>query len=129
MSDQDGKDQGPEPAPAPERADAHQVFLDLLEESGFFQQINNLEESLKAIAAELTSFGENAKERMEEIENLSAHVLACESVLAVMLKKYPIDAADLKAEIKDRTTVLPGVGDGSPTVQALALDLVERAGK
>ena len=74
MSDQDGKDQGPEPAP--EGAKAHQVFLDLLEESGFFQQINNLEESLKAITAELQSFGENAKERMEEIENLSAHVLA-----------------------------------------------------
>ena len=55
MSDQDGKDQGPEPAP--EGAKAHQVFLDLLEESGFFQQINNLEESLKAITAELQSFG------------------------------------------------------------------------
>ena len=117
MSDQDGKDQGPEPAP--EGAKAHQVFLDLLEESGFFQQINNLEESLKAITAELQSFGENAKERMEETENLSAHVLACESILAVMLKKYPIDASDLKAEIKDR----------SPTVQALVLDLVEKAGK
>jgi hypothetical protein len=36
-----------------------------------------------------------------------------------MLKKYPIDAGDLKAEIKDR----------SPTVQALALNLVEKAGK
>ena len=99
--------------------DTHQVFLDMLEESGFFQQINNLEESLKAITAELQSFGENAKERMEETENLSAHVLACESILAVMLKKYPIDAGDLKAEIKDR----------SPTVQALALNLVEKAGK
>ena len=76
MSEQDGKDQGPEPAPAPEGANAHQVFLDLLEESGFFQQINNLEESLKAIAGELQSFGENAKERLEETENLSAHVLA-----------------------------------------------------
>ena len=125
MSDQDGKDQGPEPAP--EGAKAHQVFLDLLEESGFFQQINNLEESLKAITAELQSFGENAKERMEETENLSAHVLACESILTVMLRKYPIDAEDLKTEIKDRTAVLSGNEDGSPTLQALALDLLEKA--
>ena len=117
MSDQDGKDHGPEPAP--EGANAHQVFLDLLEESGFFQQINNLEESLQTIAAELQSFGENAKVRMAETENLFAHVLACEALQAVMLKKYPIDAGDLKAEIKDR----------SPTVQALASDLVEKAGK
>jgi ABC-type transporter Mla subunit MlaD len=121
MSDQDRKDQGSEPAPevAPGEADAHQVFLGLLEESGFFKQINNLEESLKAIAGELQSFGENANERMGETENLAAHVLAMESILAVMLKKYPIDADDLKAEIKD----------ASPTVQALAVDLVEKAGK
>ena len=127
MSDQNGKDQGPEPAPG--GTDAHQVFIDLLEESGFFQQINNLEESLKVIAGELQSFGENAKERIEETENLSAHVLAWESILAVMLRKYPIDVEDLKAEIKDRTTVPSGKEGGSPTVRALALDLAGKAGK
>lgn len=127
MSDQGGKDQGPEPAP--EGGNAHQVFLDLLEESGFFQQINNLEESLKTIAGELQSFGESTKERMEETENLAAHVLALETILAVMVKKYPIDAGDLKAEIKDRAAALSGNEDGSPTVQALALDIVEKAGK
>ncbi|MAF95764.1 MAG: hypothetical protein CMM60_08435 [Rhodospirillaceae bacterium] len=127
MSDQDGKDQGPEPAP--EGANAHQVYLDLLEESGFFQLINHLEESLKAIAGELQSFSENTKERMKETENLAAHVLTLELILAVMLKKYPIDAEDLKAEIKDRAAALSGNEGVSPTVQALALDLVEKGGK
>ncbi|NQU59716.1 MAG: hypothetical protein HQ512_01165 [Rhodospirillales bacterium] len=107
----------------------HQVFIDLLEESGFFKQIHNLEENLKVIAEELKSFGENARDRMAETENLAAHVLALESILSVMLKTYPISADDLKAEIKDRTAALTGQEDGSPTVQALALDLLDKTKK
>ncbi len=119
MSEQDGND----------LAEGHQVFLDLLESSGFFKQIHGLEENLKIIAEELKTFGETAAQRMDETENLAAHMLALESILAVMLKKYPIDPDDLKVEIKDRTTVPSGNEGGSPTVQALALDLVEKAGK
>ena len=111
----------------PAEGGTHQVFLDMLENSGFFQQINALEESLKIIAGELKSFGENVNQRAAESENLAAHVLACESILAVMLKAIPIDEEDLKAEIKDRTASLTGNDNGSPTVHALALDLLEKS--
>ncbi|MFQ5764264.1 MAG: hypothetical protein ACE5GT_04995 [Rhodospirillales bacterium] len=117
MSDQDAS--GP--------ADPHQVFLDLLEESGFFQQIHNLEENLKTIADELKSFGEAAGRRLDETDNLAAHVLAMESILAVMLRTYPIEAGDLEVEIKDRTAALAGNADGSPTVHALATDILKKA--
>ncbi len=113
----------------PAASDTHQVFLDMLENSGFFQQINALEESLKIIAGELKSFGENVNERAAESENLAAHVLACESILAVMLKSHPIDEEDLEAEIKDRTTALTGNDDGSPTVHALALEMLGKSQK
>jgi len=113
----------------PAAGDTHQVFLEMLENSGFFQQINALEESLKIIAGELKSFGENVNERAAESENLAAHVLACESILAVMLKATPIGEEELKAEIKDRTAALTGGDDGSPTVHALALDLLEKSQK
>lgn len=117
MSDTDGKEQ----------ADANQVFIDLLEDSGFFKQINNLEESLKTIAGELSSFGEKAAKRMEETENLAAHVLAIESILAVILKATPIDAGELKAEVKDMTAAISGDADGSPTVHALAMNILDKA--
>ena len=119
--------------PAPDDPDGkqegHQVFLDLLEDSGFFQQINSLEENLKVIAGELKAFGESTSRRMEETENLATHVLACESILAVVLKAYPIEAENLKAEVKTRTAELTGQEDGSPTVQALALDLLDNSKK
>lgn len=108
-------------------ADAHRLFLEMLEQSGFFQQIQSLEANLKTVAGELQSFGGNVAQRMEETENLAAHVLAIESILAVMLKAYPILADDLKAEVKDRTAALAGSADGSPTVQALAADILAKA--
>ena len=76
MSEQNGNDPG----------DGNQVFIDLLESSGFFKQIHSLEDNLKIIAEELKTFGESAAQRMDETENLSAHVLAMEAILAVMLK-------------------------------------------
>ncbi len=66
---------------------------------------------------------------MEETENLLAHVLAMEAILAVMLKTYPIGAEDLQAGIKDRTDVLSNNPEGSPTVHALTLEILEKAGK
>jgi len=112
--------------PAPE---GHQVFLDLLESAGFFKQINDLEDSLTSIAGELQNFGETAARRVNEVENLAAHVLAVEAVLATMLNTYPVDKDALLAEIKERTAAMTGHEDGSPTVQALALDLLENPGK
>ncbi len=112
---------------ADDSAAAHQHFLELLEQSGFFQQIQSLETNLKSVAGELQSFGGNVAQRMEETENLAAHVLAIESILAVMLKAYPILADDLRSEVKDRTAALSGNADGSPTVQALAAEILAKA--
>ena len=122
MSEKDDKS-------AAQGSEGHQVFLDLLEDAGFFKQINELEDSLKTIAGELQTFGETAAQRVNEVENLAAHVLAVEAVLATMLKAYPVEKDAVLGEIKDRTAALTGNEDGSPTVQALALDLIEKAGK
>ncbi len=113
--------------PPTKNPDGEQALHDLLENSGFFQQINVLRESLDVIAGELKSFGEGASARMEETENLATHVLAMESVLAVMLQTYPIKADDLKAEIKNRTAAVSGRAEGSPTVLALAQNILEKA--
>ena len=113
--------------PETEAEGSQRAFLDLLEDSGFFQQINSLEVSLKGIADEMKSFGDKTAARMKETENLAVHVLAIESLLAVMLKAYPISADELDGEIKDRTAALSGKPDGSSTVRALALDILEKS--
>ena len=108
--------------------EASRTFVKHLEDTGFFNQIKDLEGNLMKIADELQSFGRSAHARMEESENLAAHILAIESISAVMLKAQPVDPGALRAEVKDRTAAISGVEDGSPAVHAIAEDIVKRAG-
>lgn len=103
-----------------------QAFVQHLEESGFFAQIKDLEGNLMKIAEELQSFGHASQARMEESENLAAHILAIESILAVLIKNSGVSLDDIKAEVKDRTAAISGVEDGSPSVHAIAEDIVKR---
>ena len=117
MADNDGND----------LTEASQAFVKHLEESGFFNQIKDLEGNLTKIAEELQSFGQAAQARMEESENLAAHILAIESILAAVLKSSGVKAADIEAEVKDRTAAISGVEEGSPAVHAIAQDILKRA--
>ena len=56
---------------------ASQAFLEHLEKTGFFQQINELEKNLKSIADDIKILGDATIQRMQETESLVAHVLAC----------------------------------------------------
>lgn len=105
---------------------ASQAFVKHLEDSGFFNQIKDLEGNLTKIAEELQSFGQAAQARMEESENLAAHILAIESILAVVLKASGVTLEDVRAEVKDRTAAISGVEEGSPSVHAIAEDIVKR---
>tara|TARA_R110000868_G_scaffold355569_2_gene617099 strand:+ start:550 stop:909 length:360 start_codon:yes stop_codon:yes gene_type:complete len=116
MSDNNGED----------AQEASRAFVKHLENSGFFNQIKDLESNLTKIAEELQSFGQATQARMEESENLAAHILAIESILAVVLKSSSVTLEDVKAEVKDRTAVISGVEEGSPSVHAIAEDIVKR---
>ncbi|MEK9673382.1 MAG: hypothetical protein VW268_12925 [Rhodospirillaceae bacterium] len=108
--------------------EASQAFVKHLEDSGFFNQIRDLEYNLTKIAEELQNFGKVAQARMEESENLAAHILATEAILAAVLKSANVSADDVAAEVKERTAAISGVEEGSPAVHAIAQDILNRAG-
>jgi len=117
MSDGESRDMG----------EATQAFLQQLETSGFFQQIAELENNLKAISGDLKDLAETATRRLDETESLAAHVLAVEAVLTVMLRDNPIAAEALKTVIKENTSDLSEGGEGSPAVQTIAAGILARA--
>lgn len=106
---------------------ASRAFIEHLESQGFFQQIKDLETSLGTIAGELSKFGTAAAQRLEETENLAAHVLALQSVVTVLARQVPLVADDVVAEVKARTAELSGDPEGSRTVQAIAADILAKS--
>jgi hypothetical protein len=86
-----------------------------------------LEKNLKVIADQLHSFGDVVSNRMSELENLAAHVLAIEAVLAVVLREHPVDPEKLKAEVVKRTADISGNPDGSPAVHEIVSNLSPKA--
>ena len=118
MSDEQGQ--------RPDNASA--AFIEQLQATGFFEQIKNLETNLKTIAADLTSLGQTATQRLQETESLAAHVLAVESILAVMLKSNPVAADQVMSVVTEMTADLSGDSEGSPAVRQIVDDILERAG-
>jgi len=100
--------------------DAQEAVLGQLEQSGFFQQVSELEANLKAIAGDLQVLGETATQRLDETESLAAHVLAVEAILSVMLKTCPVDAEAVRALINQSTQDLTGSDDQASPVQGVA---------
>ena len=109
--------------------EASKAFVSHLENSGFFDQIKDLEGNLTKIAEELQSFGQATQARMEESENLAAHILAIESVLSAMLKTMDVTEDQVAAEVKERTAAISGVAEGSPAVHAIARDILGKGGE
>ena len=106
-------------------ADNGQDLVKALEATGFFEQLGTVQSSLSQLAQDIAAIGDQATQRLDEMESIAAHVMAIEAVLAVMMKSHPVDGDAVRAEVTARTADLSGNPDGSPTVQAVAQDLLK----
>ena len=105
---------------------ASQAFLEHLDKSGFFRQIDDLGKNLATIAEDLKVLGDATVQRMKETENLVAHVFAIEAILSAILKTHPVPAEAIEEAIKEKTSGASGNGEGNPLVRAIAADIVPR---
>jgi len=105
-------------------ADQGGNFVQDLQNSGFFDQVKSLQGSLSHLSEDIASIGDQATQRLAEMDSITAHVMAIEAVLAVMLKQHPVDADEVKAVVKARTADMSGQPNGSPAVQAVAQDIL-----
>jgi len=97
-----------------------------LEDAGFFAQLSTLQANLQKISADIGDVAEIATKRLQETEDLAAHVLAIESILEVMLRAAPVDAEAVREAVKARTSELTGTPEGSSVVQTAAAELLAR---
>lgn len=114
-------------------SEATRAFLEHLEGQGFFRQMKEVEANLTGIAEQLSTFAKTAGQRLEENESMAAHILALQSIAAVLLRRVGGDDpqrlnAEVMAEIKARTAQLSGNPDGSPSVRSAASTLLAPTG-
>ena len=103
------------------------AFLNDLQQSGFFEQVKDLQNSVGMVATDLKDLGARATERLEETESLATHILAIEAILTVLLKAAPVDRAEVSALIQGETSKMTG-GDGANTlVESVAMNLIDKA--
>ena len=107
---------------------ASKEFHEQLNKSGFFQQIEGLENNLKTIAGDLKVLGESTVQRLQETESLVAHVLGIEAVLQAILETHPVDAEKVREMVKAKTSELVGSEDGSPAVLGVVDDILSKQG-
>ena len=88
-----------------------------------------MEGNLQSIAGALKALSDTTIERVQESENLVAHVLAIESILTVMLRANPVDAEAVRALIKETTKASSDSGEGNPKVLAIAEGILADAGE
>jgi len=88
--------------------------------------LSTLQENLKKISVDIGDVAEIATKRLQETEDLAAHVLAIESILEVILRASPVDADAVREAIRARTSELTGTPDGSAVVQTAAAELLAR---
>ena len=106
---------------------AAEAFVRHLERAGVFAEIKDVEARLKNLAGELEGFGHQASRRAEETENLAAHVLALEALVATLLRQVPVPDAEIDDEVRRRTRPLTGDDDGSALVRAIAREIRDRS--
>ncbi len=125
MTDRDDVDD--RPASDADIVAAAEAFVRHLEREGVFAEIKAVEARLVDLAGELEAFGRHATERIKETDNLAAHVLALEALVAILLRQVPVHDAEIEEEVRRRTRAITNDEDGSELVQRIAQEIRDRA--
>ncbi len=100
------------------------ALIQQLQDTGFFDQIRALDGNIQKIVSDLETLGGLATQRVEETENLAAHVLAVEAILVAILKTHPLDIDAVQGALKEMTASSAGNPGGSPAVQSVVRSLL-----
>ena len=93
----------------------------------FFDQIKEIDSSLKGLRDNLKNIGGAVDEQLDQLDDIAAHVIAMEAVMIQMMKKAPIDLEEAKAWIVKNTETSTGKVGGSTKARTIVEQLVAAA--
>ena len=79
----------------------------------FFDQIKELDGSMKALRDQLKTIGSGVDMSLDQIDDIAGHIIALEAIMVQVLKKTDIDVDAAKAWIVQQTQDSTGKEGGS----------------
>ena len=69
----------------------------------FFDQIKELDASLKQLRDEMKNIAAAAEAHFDQLDDIAAHIIALEAILASVMKQVKVDPEEVRAWIKEMT--------------------------
>jgi len=103
----------------------------MMQDSGldeFMRQMGHVQDSLDKVGHGMESLGSSVARQGSDTENLAAHVLALEALMAVILRQIPVDITEVRREANRRANASRKPGEPTNSVVAnIAEDIIKRA--
>jgi hypothetical protein len=93
----------------------------------FFDQIKEIDGSLKGLRDNLKNIGGAVDQQLDQLDDIAAHVIALEALVLQMLKKAPVDVDAAKAWVLKNTEGSTGKIGGSTKAREIVEHLVAAA--
>ena len=90
----------------------------------FFDQIKEVEQSIKQLQKDLIAIGEGVDGHYDQLDDIAAHVIALEAIMIEVMKKTEIDVDAVKAWIVAATEGSTVQKGGSTKAQIIVENLI-----
>ena len=94
------------------------------EDEIFFDQIKEVEKRIKQLQKDLVAIGEGVEVHYDQLDDISAHIIALEAIMIEVMKKTEIDVESVKAWIITATEGSTGKEGGSTKTQVIVENLI-----
>jgi hypothetical protein len=96
-------------------------------ESGmFFDQIKEIDTSIKALRDNLKNIGGAVDTQLDQLDDIAAHIIALEAVVIQMLKTTKVDVEAAKAWVVAATETSTGKAGGSTKARTIVEQLTAK---
>jgi hypothetical protein len=89
----------------------------------FFDQIKEIDSSLKGLRDNLKNIGGAVDTQLDQLDDIAAHIIALEAIMVQMLKKAPVDVEAAKAWVLAATETSTGKIGGSTKARTIVEQL------
>lgn len=90
----------------------------------FFDQIKEIDGNIKQLRDDLKLIGDSTGAHFDQLDDIAAHIIALEAIVATMLASNPVDKDAVMEWIKSNTAETSESSDGSEKVRMIADQLL-----